>query len=65
MAVFFGIVFSAIYFCSVKYYLLIERMDFSESLTSIKMKANQIKKYKIKLKKIGYILMIPGVLVFF
>ncbi len=25
------------------------------------MKANQIKKYKIKLKKIGYILMIPGV----
>ncbi|MBZ4677205.1 MAG: hypothetical protein JG782_1825 [Anaerophaga sp.] len=36
-------------------------MDFSESLTSIKKKVKQIKKYKIKLKKVSYILMIPGI----
>jgi hypothetical protein len=60
-ALLFGIVFSTIYYWSVKYYLLIGKMDFSESLTSIKKKVKQIKKYKIKLKKVSYILMIPGI----
>ncbi|WP_016778309.1 hypothetical protein [Anaerophaga thermohalophila] len=60
-ALLFGIVSSTIYYWSVKYYLLIGKMDFSESLTSIKKKVKQIKKYKIKLKKVSYILMIPGI----
>jgi ABC-type multidrug transport system fused ATPase/permease subunit len=60
-ALMFGTVFSVIYYWSVRYYLLIGKVDFSEPVTVIKKNAKHLEKYKIKLKRIGYILMAPGI----
>ncbi|PRZ00906.1 hypothetical protein [Marinilabilia salmonicolor] len=60
-ALMFVTAFSVIYYWSVRYYLLIGKVDFSEPLTAIKKNAKSLEKYKIKLKRIGYILMAPGI----
>ncbi len=57
----FGAVFSALYYWSVRYYILIGRIDFSSSITLIKKNIKQLEKYKIKLKRLGYILMPLGI----
>jgi hypothetical protein len=53
----FGMVFSVLYYWSVRYYMLIGRIDFSSSITLIKKNIKQLEKYKIKLKRFGFILM--------
>ena len=58
----FGVVFTLIYYWSVRYYLLIRKIDFSNSVTLIKRNIKQLEKYKIKLKKLGYILMPFGLI---
>lgn len=58
----FGVVSTLIYYWSVRYYILIRRIDFSSPITLIKMNIKRIEKYKIKLKKFGYILMPLGLI---
>ncbi len=58
----FGIVSTVIYYWSVKYYILISKIDFSSSITLIKKNIKQLEKYKIKLKRLGYILMPFGII---
>lgn len=58
----FAVVSSAIYYWSVRYYVLIRKIDFSSSITSIKKRIKRLEKYKIKLKKLGYILMPFGII---
>ena len=53
----FGMVFSVLYYWSVRYYILIGRIDFSSPITLIKKNIKQLEKYKIKLKRFGFILM--------
>jgi hypothetical protein len=57
----FGAVFTLIYYWSVRYYLLISKVDFSNSITLILRNVKQLEKYKIKLKRLGYILMPVGI----
>ena len=58
----FGAVFILIYYWSARYYLLISKIDFSNSITLIKRNIKQLEKYKIKLKRLGYILMPFGII---
>jgi hypothetical protein len=58
----FGMVFSVLYYWSVRYYLLIGRIDFSSSVTLIKKNIKQLEKYKIKLKRLGFIIMPFGLI---
>lgn len=58
----FGMVFSVLYYWSVRYYMLIGRIDFSSSITLIKKNIKQLEKYKIKLKRFGFILMPFGLI---
>lgn len=58
----FGLVFSVLYYWSVRYYLLIGRIDFSSSVTLIKKNIKQLEKYKIKLKRLGFIIMPFGLI---
>jgi hypothetical protein len=58
----FGAVSSALYYWSVRYYILIDRIDFSNSVTMIKKNIKQLEKYKIKLKRFGYLLMPFGII---
>jgi hypothetical protein len=58
----FGTVFIFIYFWSVRYYLLISKIDFSNSITLIKRNIKLLEKYKIKIKRLGYILMPFGII---
>jgi hypothetical protein len=58
----FGIVFLLLYYWSVRYYLLIDKIDFSNSIILIKKNINQLEKYKIRLKKLGFILIPFGMM---
>ena len=58
----FGMVFSVLYYWSVRYYMLIRRIDFSSSITLIKKNIKQLEKYKIKLKRLGFIIMPFGLI---
>lgn len=58
----FGMVFSVLYYWSVRYYMLIRRIDFSSSITLIKKNIKQLEKYKIKLKSLGFIIMPFGLI---
>jgi hypothetical protein len=58
----FGIVFFVLYYWTVKYYLLIGKIDFSHSITLIKKDIKQLEKYKIKLKRIGFMLIPFGIM---
>jgi hypothetical protein len=58
----FGIVTSVIYYWSVKYYLLLGKIDFSQPITFIKKNMKQLETYKIKLKRIGFMLMPIGII---
>ena len=58
----FGMVFSVLYYWSVRYYMLIGRIDFSSSITLIKKNIKQLEKYKIKLRRFGFILMPFGLI---
>jgi amino acid transporter len=58
----FGAVFAFIYYWSVRYYLLINKIDFSNSITLIKRNIKQVEKYKIKINRLGYTLMPFGII---
>jgi hypothetical protein len=53
----FGTVFLVLYYWSVRYYMLIGRIDFSSSMTLIKKNIKQLEMYKIKIRSLGFILM--------
>jgi len=57
----FGAVSSLIYYWTVRYYMLVRNIDFASSVTSIKKNIKKLEKYKIKLKKLGYVLMPFGI----
>ena len=57
----FGAVSSLIYYWTVRYYMLIRNIDFSSSVTLIKKNIKKLEKYKIKLKKLGYVLVLFGI----
>ncbi|MFA9372047.1 MAG: hypothetical protein ACERIH_10095 [Labilibaculum antarcticum] len=57
----FGGVSMVIYYWSARYFMLINKVDFSSSITLIKKNIKQLEKYKVKLKKVGYILMPFGI----
>jgi hypothetical protein len=43
------------YYWAIKYYLMINKIDFNDSITSIKRNIKEVEKYKIKMTKFGYI----------
>lgn len=43
------------YYWAVRYYKLVSKIDFAKSITEIKKDIKMVEKYKIKMKKIGYI----------
>ena len=43
------------YYWAIKYYLLICKIDFNNSITTIKKNVKEVEKYKIKMTKFGYI----------
>jgi hypothetical protein len=53
--VLFGIFFLITYYWAVRYYLLIKKIDFTNSITEIKKNIKETEKYKIKITKFGYI----------
>jgi hypothetical protein len=44
------------YYWAIRYYLLINKIDFNQSITTIKKNIKEVEKYKIKMTKFGYIL---------
>jgi hypothetical protein len=58
----FGAVFSVLYYWSVRYFLLLGSIDFSDSITLIKKNIKQLEKYKIKIKRLGFTIMPFGLL---
>ncbi|HTO17129.1 MAG TPA: hypothetical protein VLZ83_15270 [Edaphocola sp.] len=61
-ALMFTIIISTIYYWSIRYFILIRKVNFSNTITTIKKQVKQIEKYKIKLNKLGYILMPFGII---
>lgn len=61
-ALIFTIIISTIYYWSIRYFILIRKVNFSNTITTIKKQVKQIEKYKIKLNKLGYILMPFGII---
>jgi hypothetical protein len=43
------------YYWAIRYYLLINKIDYNNSITAIKKNIKEIEKYKIKMTKFGYI----------
>jgi hypothetical protein len=43
------------YYWGIRYYLLINKIDFNNSITTIKKNIKEVEKYKIKITKFGYI----------
>ena len=43
------------YYWAIKYYLMINKIDFNDSITAIKKNIKEVEKYKIKMTKFGYI----------
>jgi hypothetical protein len=58
----FALVFMIIYYWSLRYFMLISKFDFSNSIVLIKKDIKKLEKYKIKLKRLGYILMPFGII---
>ena len=52
----FGMVYILFYYWAVRYYLLLARIDFTRSITLIRKNTKQIEKYKIKITRLGYVL---------
>jgi hypothetical protein len=44
------------YYWAIRYYLLINKIDFTDSITGIKKNIREVEKYKIKIKKFGFLL---------
>jgi hypothetical protein len=42
------------YYWAIRYYLLITKIDFNQSITTIKKNIKEVEKYKIKITKFGY-----------
>lgn len=61
-ALMFTIIISTNYYWSIRYFILIRKVNFSNTITTIKKQVKQIEKYKIKLNKLGYILMPFGII---
>src|SRR6056297_786335 len=57
----FGTVSSLIYYWTVRYYMLVHDINFASSVTLIKKNIKKLEKYKIKLKKLSYVLMPFGI----
>ena len=58
----FGIVYILFYYWSIRYYMLINKIDYTNSITLIRKKVKQLEKYKIKISRLGYILIPFGIL---
>lgn len=53
--VLFGLFFILTYYLAVRYYLLINKIDFADSITEIRKDIKETEKYKIKITKYGYL----------
>jgi hypothetical protein len=53
----FTVIYITIYIWDVRYFLLIRKIDFSESILTIKKEIAELEKYKIKITQIRYIFM--------
>jgi hypothetical protein len=53
----FTVIYITIYIGDVRYFLLIRKIDFSESILTIKKEIAELEKYKIKITQIRYIFM--------
>lgn len=51
----FGLFFIGTYYRAIRYYLLINKIDFANSITEIRKDIKETEKYKIKITKFGYI----------
>lgn len=51
----FGLFFLLTYYWAIRYYLLINKIDFANSITEIRKDIKETEKYKIKMTKFGYI----------
>jgi len=58
----FGIVYTLLYYWAIRYYRLIIKIDYTNSITLIRKKVKQLEKYKIKITRLGYILIPFGIL---
>jgi len=51
----FGLFFLLTYYWAIRYYLLINKIDFANSITEIRKDIKETEKYKIKITKFGYL----------
>jgi hypothetical protein len=51
----FGLFFLLTYYWAIRYYLLINKIDFANSITEIRKDIKETEKFKIKITKFGYI----------
>lgn len=58
----FGIVYILLYYWAIRYYMLINKIDYANSITLIRKKVKQLEKYKIKISRLGFILTPFGIL---
>lgn len=58
----FGIVYILLYYWAIRYYMLINKIDYTNSITLIRKKVKQLEKYKIKISRLGFILTPFGIL---
>lgn len=58
----FGIAYILLYYWSIRYYMLINKIDYTNSITLIRKKIKLLEKYKIKITRLGYILIPFGIL---
>ncbi len=56
-----GIVYLLHYYWSIRYYMLLTQINFTNPITLIKKSVNQLEKYKLRITKLGYILIPFGI----
>lgn len=57
-----GVVYLLHFYWSIKYYLLLNAINFTNPITSIKKSISQLEKYKLRVTKLGYILIPFGLI---
>jgi hypothetical protein len=58
----FVIVYILYYYWAVSYFLLIRKIDFTNAITLIKKEINELEKFKIRITRLGYIIMPLGII---
>jgi amino acid transporter len=57
----FGVFYLLHYYWSIKYYMLLRKINFTNPITLIKKSVNQLEKYKLRVTKLAYILIPFGI----